>query len=301
MSDKMAWHLPLRRIAGALLPEHFVLGIDKRGYCSGKVFCDGIPMGNASLRERGAFRGRNPETFMTGDRIQRRKLSHEVHDRLLERLRAGEWRTGDHLPSERDLMARFGVGRPAIREAMQSMAHAGLIEIAHGGRARVRVPTAQSLIEQVSSGAQHLLRTEPSTLDNLKEVRVFLETGMAKIAAERASPADIQRLRHHHARHREVLNDHDQFLACDMAFHREIAAISGNPIFPAIVEALLGWAREFHVSILRAPGKEPLTIIEHERIIGAIADHDPTAAEQAMRDHLTRANALYRTDTPRER
>jgi DNA-binding FadR family transcriptional regulator len=238
---------------------------------------------------------------MTGERIQRRKLSHEVCNRLMERLRSGEWQPGDHMPSERELMARFGVGRPAIREAMQTLAHSGLIEISHGDRARVRAPTAQSLIEQVAGGAQHLLRTRPSTLDNLKEVRVFLETGMARIAAERASPSDIERLWQRHATLRQAMDDLEQFLACDMAFHREIAAISGNPIFPAIVEAMLGWAREFYVSILRAPGKESLTIIEHERIIGAIADHDPAGAEQAMRDHLTRANALYRTDNMRER
>lgn len=233
---------------------------------------------------------------MTGERIQRRKLSHEVHDRLLEQLKSGEWQPGDHLPSERELMVRFGVGRPAIREALQSLAHSGLIEIAHGDRARVRVPTPQSLIDQITGGAQHLLRMQPSSLENLKEVRVFLETGMARIAAERATAEDIARLRQRHEAHRKMQDDLDRFLADDMAFHREIAAISGNPIFPAIVEAMLSWAKEFYMSILRAPGKESLTIIEHERIIEAIANHDPEAAEQAMRDHLTRANKLYRTD-----
>jgi DNA-binding FadR family transcriptional regulator len=46
---------------------------------------------------------------------------------------------------------------------------------------------------------------------------------------------------------------------------------------------------------VRAPGAESLTLAEHERILAAIAAHDPAQAEAAMRDHLARANALYRS------
>jgi DNA-binding FadR family transcriptional regulator len=94
--------------------------------------------------------------------------------------------------------------------------------------------------------------------------------------------------------HREVISDASHFIERDMLFHREIARISGNPIFPAIVEALFGWANAYDRSIVRAPGVESLTLAEHERIVQAIEQHNPDAAEQAMRDHLTRANALYR-------
>jgi DNA-binding FadR family transcriptional regulator len=230
---------------------------------------------------------------MTAVKIQRRKLADEVHDRLLERLRKGEWRPDDLLPSERELMDQFGVGRPAIREAMQTLAHAGIIEIAHGGRARVCVPTAQSLIDQIASGTQHLLRSESGTIEHLKEARVFLETGLARIAAERASTQQIAILWQRIEEQRVTLGDFDLFLDRDKAFHREIAMISGNPIFPAIVEGIFYWAREFYTAMVRVPGAERLTLAEHERIIEAIAAHDCNEAEQAMRDHLTRANVLY--------
>jgi GntR family transcriptional regulator, sialic acid-inducible nan operon repressor len=226
--------------------------------------------------------------------IQRRKLYHEVLDRLLDRIRSGEIAPGDHLPSERDLMETYGVGRPAIREALQSLERSGIVEIAHGERARVVVPTADLLIAQVAGGAQHLLRMQPDTLEHLKEARVFLEAGLARIAAERATVDDVARLRLRLREHRAALVEIDQFLARDMAFHREIAAISRNPIFPATVEAMFNWASEYYRSIVRAPGAEELTLTEHERIIDAIAGHDATAAEQAMRDHLLRANSLYR-------
>ena len=239
---------------------------------------------------------------MTVEQIQRRKLFQEVLDRLLQRIRSGELAPGDQLPSERDLMAFYGVGRPAVREALQALASSGIVEIAHGERARVVVPTAQLLIAQVAGGAQHLLRSQPDMLAHLKEARVFLETGLARLAAERATAADVVRLRQRLDEHRAAMVELDQFLLRDMAFHREIALISGNPIYPAIVEALFHWASEYYQTIVRAPGVESLTLAEHQRIVETIAAHDADGAALAMREHLTRANALYeRVATPEAR
>lgn len=231
---------------------------------------------------------------MTTDQIQRRKLYQEVLDRLLERIRGGEIPPGAQLPSERELMEVYGVGRPAVREALQALERSGIVEITHGERARVVVPTAERLIEQIAGGAQHLLRMQPGTLEHLKEARVFLETGLARMAAERATDDDVARLRQRLADHHASLQQLDRFMACDMAFHREIARISGNPIFPAIMEAMFDWASAYYQPMVRAPGAEQLTLAEHERLVEAIAARDPDAAERAVRDHLTRANALYR-------
>jgi DNA-binding FadR family transcriptional regulator len=191
-------------------------------------------------------------------------------------------------------METYEVGRPAVREALQALERSGIVEIAHGERARVVVPTAEGLIELVTRGARHLLRTHPATLEHLKDARVFLEVGTARLAATKATDVDIAQLRARLAEHRASLANLDDFLAKDMAFHREIARISGNPILPAIVEAVFAWASEYYQSIVRAPRLEELTLAEHARIIDAIAARDPEAAERAVREHLTRANALYR-------
>ena len=214
---------------------------------------------------------------MPVEQVPRRKLYHEVLARLEQRIRSGELAPGDQLPSGRDLMAFYGVGRPVVREALQALARGGIVEITHGERARVVVPTAQLLVAQIAGGAQHLLRLQPAMLAHMQEARVFLEAGMARLAA-----------------HRAALDNMDQFLQCDMAFHREIASISGNPIFPTLIKALFDWASAYDQSSVRAPGVEDLTLAEHARIVHAIAAHDSLGAEQAMREHLLRANALYR-------
>src|SRR4051812_18655363 len=109
------------------------------------------------------------QTMPTIDPIPRRKLYQEVLDRLMERIRAGEFRAGDQLPSERALMQAYGVGRPAVREALQSLERAGIVAITHGERARIAVPTPTKLIEQIAGGTRHMLRIEPETLAHLKD------------------------------------------------------------------------------------------------------------------------------------
>lgn len=225
--------------------------------------------------------------------IQRRKLYHEVMDRLMERISSGAVPPGAHLPSERELMELYGVGRPAVREALQAMERSGIVEIAHGERARVVVPTAERLISQIAGGAMHLLRTKPDMLLHLKEARVFLEVSTARMAAERATSEQIVQLQLQITQHRASISNLEQFIDRDMEFHRAIADIGGNPIFPAIVESMFRWARDYYQTMVRAPGAEELTLTEHQRIVDAIAQHDGDAAEQAMSRHLNRANELY--------
>lgn len=229
---------------------------------------------------------------MSTEIIPRRKLYQEVMDRLMARIEAGEFGPGEQLPSERDLMDVYGVGRPAIREALQQMERSGIVGISHGERARVLVPTAETMVGQMTDAARYLLSVEPRTLDHLKEARIFLEAGLARLAAERSDEAGLAVLRQRLDEHRQA--DLDDFLQRDIAFHRQIAAMSGNPIFPAVVEAMLTWLGAYYRTLVRVPGAEVLTLEEHQRIYDAIAGRRPEEAAAAMADHLNRANALYR-------
>ncbi len=225
--------------------------------------------------------------------VVRRKLSHEVFDRLVRGIQSGELAPGDRLPSERELMQRYGVGRPAIREAMQSLQQMGLIHIAHGERARVTLPTADAIIDQVSGAMVQLLGRHPGGLDQLKDARLLLETGLASVAAQRATPDSIAALRTAQAACAQAQGDHQRFVAADMAFHRQIAAMSGNMLIRALSQGMLDWMTQFRGDLVTARGAEQLTLAEHARIAEAIAERDSVAAAAAMGEHLTRANRLY--------
>ncbi|MDX0997896.1 transcriptional regulator NanR [Sinorhizobium medicae] len=227
------------------------------------------------------------------DPIVRRKLSDEVFARLKGSIESGELQPGDEMPSERMLMERFQVGRPAIREAMQALANMGLIEISHGERAKVLQPTARSLLRQVDAAAKIMLAASSDSLEHLKSARIFFERGMAREAASRADAQDIAALEETLKRQRSALEDSDAFIAADMAFHTRIAQISGNPIYAAVSEAMLGWLKEYHTEMLIWTGRENVTLGEHEEIIDCIRRGDPDEAEQAMIRHLERSRTLY--------
>jgi DNA-binding FadR family transcriptional regulator len=227
------------------------------------------------------------------EQIVRRKLSDEVFDRLERMITSGELKPGDEMPSERVLMERFGVGRPAIREAMQSLAGMGLVNISHGERAKVLKLTAQSIFRQVDLTAKIMLSQSNDSLENLKSARIFFERGMAREAAQRATSADIEALKTIINRQRESLGNAEDFISADMQFHTRIAQISGNPIFAAVSEAMLAWLREYHTEMLIWTGKEKFTLVEHEEIVERLAARDADGAESAVLKHLERSRALY--------
>lgn len=232
-------------------------------------------------------------TIASTEPIVRRKLADEIFDRLKAMILSGECRPGESLPSERELMTRFGVGRPAIREALQALANLGLITISHGERARVREVTAQAAVRQIDAVAQLLLSASPESLDHLKEARRFFEQGMVRRAAEMATEGDVAELRALVERQEAAVGDALAFIRADIAFHTRIAAISGNPIYAAVSETMLNWLQEYHAHMLIWQGKSERTLAEHAKIIDRIAAHDPEGAGQAMTSHLDRSNHLY--------
>jgi DNA-binding FadR family transcriptional regulator len=227
------------------------------------------------------------------EQIVRRKLSDEVFARLKRMITSGELEPGDEMPSERELMERFGVGRPAIREAMQALANMGLVVISHGERAKVLEVTARSILQQVDQTAKIMLSKSSDSLEHLKSARIFFERGMAREAAGRATDGDIADLQAILEEQRDSLGKAEEFISADMHFHMRIAQISGNPIFVAVSEAMLAWLKEYHTDMLIWTGKEKFTLAEHEEIIHCLADHDADAAEQAVLKHLERSRALY--------
>ena len=230
-------------------------------------------------------------------KIVRRKLSDEVFDRLLQLIEEGDYEPGDRLLSERELMTRFGVGRPAIREALQTLESHGLIAITHGERARITRPSPSDVISQIEHVAHRHLATSPGSLEHLKEAREFFELGMVREAASRATESDIERLAMALEDHASTLGrDPAAFVAADMTFHTTIASMTRNPIFESVSVAMLQWLSRFHSGVLRWKGMERQTLAEHQEILETIAKHDQDRAVEAMRAHLRRTRSIYQTN-----
>ena len=217
-------------------------------------------------------------------RVRRRKLYEEVADQLERLIQEGDYSPADQLPSERELMRQFGVGRPAIREALFHLGKMGLIEVRSGERARVTRPTPEFVIGALSGTARHMLAS-PGGIRDFQAARLFFETGLARHAALHATKDDLADFEAKLEENRQSIGDLRRFQRTDVEFHYVLALVSRNPIFTAIHDALAEWLLEQRRTTL-APGQYEVAYDAHRKIFEAVASRDPDRAEAAMREHL---------------
>jgi GntR family transcriptional repressor for pyruvate dehydrogenase complex len=225
--------------------------------------------------------------------IRRPRVADEVTRRLSLAIRHGIYQAGDYLPSERDLMARFGVGRPAVREALSTLRKLGLVAVNSGMRSQVIKPDGKAVISQLSGVVQHLLADEDA-VRQMQHVRSLFETALARDAALFASEDDIRALKQALDRNRAAIGKRN-FIETDIGFHFAIAERTKNPMIVQIHDAMAAWLRDQRLVTLTIRGLAQISCDEHEAIYEAIAAHDADRAETLMRSHLEHVARNYWT------
>jgi len=219
--------------------------------------------------------------------IERRKLFEQVAEHLEGMILSGKLKPGERLPPERELQQAFGVGRPAIREALITLERAGLVEIGNGAPARVAQPSTKGLLSNMVPTMRHLLTTAEGNRQ-LMAVRLLVEVGLVRQAAKARTPRLLEELRLAYKENKAAKEGKDQeaFIASDVNFHYVIAKFAGDEAILAIHAAMSGWLRGQREVSLRDEGELARATAAHGRILAAVGAGDPDAAEQALRDHL---------------
>jgi GntR family transcriptional repressor for pyruvate dehydrogenase complex len=217
--------------------------------------------------------------------IDRRKLFEQVAAHLEREILEGKLKPGDRLPPERDLQLKFGVGRPAIREALITLQRAGLIEIGNGAPARVLMPTMNAVMSSLVPPVKQMLSSVEGQRQ-LQGARLFMEVGLVRHAAENASEEDLERLRQALENNQQAIGDLAGFIKTDVAFHYVFAEIIRNPTFIALHHAMSTWLLQQRQIALQEPGEDKKGFEAHARIYDAVVSRNPDVAETAMRNHL---------------
>jgi GntR family transcriptional regulator, sialic acid-inducible nan operon repressor len=224
--------------------------------------------------------------------IVRRKLYNEIADRIEAMIHDGQYAVGDSLPSEREIMETFGVGRTSVREALFALQRMGLLTINSGERARVTAPTPKALVSELHGAARYLL-AQPEGVRQFQQARTLFEVALARFAAEHAKPKDVAALRAALEANQRAIGNDARFEATDVAFHYVLAEVPHNPIFTALHAAMASWLLEQRQTSIRVKGADRAAYRAHARIFDAIAAHDVDAAEAAMRAHLAQVEKFY--------
>jgi GntR family transcriptional repressor for pyruvate dehydrogenase complex len=206
------------------------------------------------------------------------KVIHYVEDQI----RDGKLRLGGRLPGERELAAHLGVSRPSLRAGLGALQAMGVVRTRHGaGTYVVEGPPALG-----SRQLQLLASLHRVGVDEIYEARRALELETAGLAAARATTEQLAAIEVELIGLLASFDDVEAFVAREAAFHRAVAAASGN----AILAALLGMlqALAWKTMLRRArPGPAWREAAEfHRRIYESIRDHDVARARREMERHL---------------
>ena len=229
--------------------------------------------------------------------MQQTKLYEKIEVELAEEIASGVYSPGDALPSERELMERFNVGRPSIREALFSLSKRGLIQAGSGRRPRVLQPSFDTVLGEMNLVARQILRDQ-GNVESLVDLRGLLECSIARRAAVEATPEQVDDLRQKLAANQAAIGTYEPFWESDIEFHMAIARISNNYLVPVIIGTVLKWLVEQQRVTIRKPGVDKKSYLQHKDIVEAIAKGDPDAAEAAMRTHLEYVMGNVRSGSP---
>ncbi|WP_261304456.1 FadR/GntR family transcriptional regulator [Paenibacillus andongensis] len=225
---------------------------------------------------------------MTFQQIRPQKGSEIVLQQIKMQIETGTYAPGSKLPTVVELAASFQVGRSTVREALSGLKAMGWVDIRHGGGTFVTNPLP---IESSS------LFDQGQTLQEVQEVRRFIEAGCASLAASRRTEENLTALRQILGTMEATLENEEESEQADIRFHLEIAKASHNTLMIGMMESLterlqlsMKASRRLWFFAERASAEKLLQ--EHRDIVDAIETKDEQLAAEKMSQHIHKVDQV---------
>jgi DNA-binding FadR family transcriptional regulator len=202
----------------------------------------------------------------------------EVQDLIL----SNRLKSGDKLPSERDLAEKFNVSRNVLREALSILRQRGLVEVVSGRGTVVTVPSLGSMQDNLSL----LLRLKHVSLLELCDARLLIEPELAWRAASLPKSVNMDKLKFLGEQLKVRSDDAEGHVQADLDFHQEIAELSAHGVFSAFVGAVREPVTRSMVFGTKVPRAIDASDEQHMAILDAILRRNPREARWAMSEHI---------------
>lgn len=224
------------------------------------------------------MKGKKGEESLQIEKISVKKVSESVVEQIEKLIEEGTFKSGEKLPSVREMCEMFGVGRSAIRDAIITLKGKGTVDVKQGEGTYIRG------FESVNLFNQPLISPDSNDVRDLFQVRKMLEPGIAEMAAISRTENQLQEMRE--SLTSQNLNNWEN----DYIFHMTIAKSSRNPIIIQLMEFISATTKK-HMNDFHHHIQGNFNIIEtiheqHEHIYTAISDHNAIEAKIKMTEHL---------------
>lgn len=220
-----------------------------------------------------------------------------IANKVRDQIRDGKLRTGDKLPPEREMAQQLGTSRNALREALRSLEHAGLLSLHKGARGGAFITDGNP--SAVAQSMEDLMHLGGSNLADVTEARLSIETAIVAIAAAKGTTTAFDLLDQNIDQVEELTQarDMDAKAALNMEFHVLLAEATGNPVLVLMMRTLMDLLRSVHRPIT---AEDTADIIKsRRRFMQLLRNREAAAAAAEMKDHLSRLHDLFsRTEMP---
>lgn len=224
--------------------------------------------------------------------MAQREKPQQVADEIRRLIVAGELEEGELLGHEPELIERFGVSRPTLREALRILEAEGLITVVRGVRGGVRVHQPDH--RQAARTAALVLQARNVSLADVSEARSIIEPAAVRVVAERRNrKAAAQQLRALVAEQEEVIEDPEAFARANARFHEVLVALAGNQTMTVLVEMLGEVVTRAVSAISQADGSGDSVatrrrgVRSQQRLADLVEAGDADGAEAHWRTHMT--------------
>jgi GntR family galactonate operon transcriptional repressor len=213
----------------------------------------------------------------------RRGLHGEIVHTIGLRILRGELQPGDLLPDEEELSADLSVSRTVLREAVRVLAAKGLVQARPKTGTRVRSRSEWNLADPDVLSWRIKAGPDRELYEQVTEVRLGLEPQAARLAATRATEAEIAEIGESYAAMEAGVRDAAAYLAADLLFHERILAACHNELLGHLGGVLRDLVRTTFEFTTSSPTSRKRALPLHGAILDGIAIRSEAAAEAAMR------------------
>lgn len=232
---------------------------------------------------------------MLSHQESRRRLSERIADQLQHDIVHQGLVPNHRLPTEVELMDRYGVSRTVVREAAKLLVQRGLVTVAPGRGMVVAEFDGAQIAEQFSL----VMLASDGTFEQLLELRLALEVQIATAAAQHATDDQLDRLESSVSTGENLVRtsgavDSEAYLDADMTFHETFAEASHNPFFLLVCRPINTFLRSHYRHREHYPSDPTRTLEEHREILEALRRGDTFGARQATEEHLWRLLRKWR-------
>jgi GntR family transcriptional repressor for pyruvate dehydrogenase complex len=219
-----------------------------------------------------------------------------VYDQVIEqiknKIKNGEIKKGDKLPSEREMSESLGVSRASIREALRALEVIGLIESRQGAGNYIKTNFNNSLFEPLSV----MFMLQESSIEEMYDLRETLELQCARLSAKNIENNELELLTAILDRMYMAENE-EESLEIDVKFHYLIAKTSRNILLINVLEVISQLMDEFikksRMQILHKGNTRENLLEIHENLVRALKSRDEVKAYNAMEEHFALIRKAY--------